>query len=1343
MSAQDETDPRAADAHAVDPHEARIAELRARRKARMRVLARRSLVGTLALGLLGLGLVLWLLQTVAGRDALLGRIVAALPDGTTLTWGRAEGRVGGALVLHDVRLYILGCPDAADGTPVAWPGCATPLRTTLTATRLSLHARSVSGSGLRLRTLGIADAVLVLPEDDSPPELPRWPESLPALALPLGIEVDALAVDRLRVVRENRAAPHAPQALLRIERLRGAVALGPGALRLQGLDAETDRGRFRAEGLYLPAQRYRTDLTVRAVLPAPAGRTPARLGLVARGDLDALQLALVGLDPAALRVQLRLEGAAAPQWRATADSPGLRLAALTGAEDDSGGDDRAVPPLRLSLLAEGRGGDARLRGWLAQGERSLRVLPSTLSLHGQVLNLAPLRVQVLDGALALRGRLDLRDPAAAQFRGALAARGLRWGGSDALPVNKRDDAVRMDADFRIDGGAARWQAVGDATLRRLRERADVTLTVTGDARSARIAALRATTPGGRLDASGTVGWSPGWAWDVQTRLAGFDPGYFLPEWRGALDGQLRSQGALAADGAVQATLALNGLRGRLRGREVGGSADLRLALPAGDTAWFMRLRGDGSVDLRLGASRVAARGRIADTLDIDARLDPLQLDDALPDARGRLRGSLRLRGPRRAPDLDADLAGDGLAYAGLRAGRVRVQGRLPWAAVAGGGAGGRLRVEADDVDAGRRLDRLRVDAVGAVEALRLDAEADGADGALAVSGRLERRRGTGAGRWQGRIEQLRLDPAQAGVPALRLSAPTVFTQSDDGRRLRLDRSCFDAEGRQIGSLCASADWPGRAEVQARGLPLALLAPLLPARDYGAWRLDGRIDADISVQPRGASWAGTARLRTEDAGFGLDSGRADGRGGRSLLRALVLQVDAGFDPNRVQARAEGQWQPDGRIRAEINAGWDAAAPLSGRIDADTTSLTWLELFSPDLVAPEGRLTAALRLGGSLGAPALGGEARIDDLRAELPALGLQLREGALRLDAQADGSARLIGSVRSGEGRLRVDGSLDWIGGAEAPLRLRVQGENVLISDTRELRASIDPDLEVRYAPNEPLSVVGSVGIRSAQMNLEDLSTGVSASPDVVVVDPANPERGADTPLSLDLRLRMGEDVRLRGFGLDGSLGGEVRMRARPGREAVADGRLDVAGTYSAYGQKLRITRGRLIWSNRAFADPVLDIRAEREVGAVTAGIDVTGRASAPEAEVWSDPASSQSEALSYLALGRPLSAISADETRDLSAASAALSAGGNLLGGQLAARIGLDDVGVSESRALGDTVVGFGKYLSPRLYVGYGVSLLGTGQVVTLRYLLRKGFDIEIESSTVENRASLNWRREK
>ncbi|NLA68683.1 MAG: translocation/assembly module TamB, partial [Gammaproteobacteria bacterium] len=129
--------------------------------------------------------------------------------------------------------------------------------------------------------------------------------------------------------------------------------------------------------------------------------------------------------------------------------------------------------------------------------------------------------------------------------------------------------------------------------------------------------------------------------------------------------------------------------------------------------------------------------------------------------------------------------------------------------------------------------------------------------------------------------------------------------------------------------------------------------------------------------------------------------------------------------------------------------------------------------------------------------------------------------------------------------------------------------------------------------------------------------------------------------------------------------------------------------------------------------------------------------------VWTDPASDESEALALLALGRPLSSLSGRQASDLDAASAALNAGGSLLAGQLGKQIGLDDAGVMESRALGSSVFGIGKQLSPRLYVGFGVSLLGTGQVLTLKYLLRKGFDVEIESSTLESRGSINYRHER
>jgi Uncharacterized protein conserved in bacteria len=112
-------------------------------------------------------------------------------------------------------------------------------------------------------------------------------------------------------------------------------------------------------------------------------------------------------------------------------------------------------------------------------------------------------------------------------------------------------------------------------------------------------------------------------------------------------------------------------------------------------------------------------------------------------------------------------------------------------------------------------------------------------------------------------------------------------------------------------------------------------------------------------------------------------------------------------------------------------------------------------------------------------------------------------------------------------------------------------------------------------------------------------------------------------------------------------------------------------------------------------------------------------------------------------LGRSLEGATRSQAQQVTATSAALSAGTGLLAAQLGTRLGFDDAGVMHSRALGGSVVGIGKYLSPRIYVGYGVSMVGAGQVVVLKFLLNRGFDVELESSTVETRGSVNWRTER
>jgi translocation and assembly module TamB len=215
---------------------------------------------------------------------------------------------------------------------------------------------------------------------------------------------------------------------------------------------------------------------------------------------------------------------------------------------------------------------------------------------------------------------------------------------------------------------------------------------------------------------------------------------------------------------------------------------------------------------------------------------------------------------------------------------------------------------------------------------------------------------------------------------------------------------------------------------------------------------------------------------------------------------------------------------------------------------------------------------------------------------------------------------------------------------------------------------------------------------------------------------------------------------MNGFGLKGTLAGQLRVIDRPGRATTARGAIDVGGAYKAYGQDLTITRGQVAWASTPIDTPRLDIRAQRRIDTVTVGVQVRGTALVPELTLWSDPAMEQAEQLSYLVLGRPLRSASQADGAQLTQAAAAM--GGNLLAKNLGARLGLDEVEVADNRALGGAALTVGMHLSPRLHVSYGVALFGSGQVVTFKYLLSRVWNIQIDSGT-ENRAALNYRLER
>src|SRR3546814_13137535 len=66
------------------------------------------------------------------------------------------------------------------------------------------------------------------------------------------------------------------------------------------------------------------------------------------------------------------------------------------------------------------------------------------------------------------------------------------------------------------------------------------------------------------------------------------------------------------------------------------------------------------------------------------------------------------------------------------------------------------------------------------------------------------------------------------------------------------------------------------------------------------------------------------------------------------------------PQRIEATLASAFNGDGRVDAQLSTGWNPGSPLSGEVDLATDQLTWLELFSQDIVEPAGRLEGHVTL-----------------------------------------------------------------------------------------------------------------------------------------------------------------------------------------------------------------------------------------------------------------------------------------------------------------------------------------------------------------------------------------------
>jgi translocation and assembly module TamB len=297
-------------------------------------------------------------------------------------------------------------------------------------------------------------------------------------------------------------------------------------------------------------------------------------------------------------------------------------------------------------------------------------------------------------------------------------------------------------------------------------------------------------------------------------------------------------------------------------------------------------------------------------------------------------------------------------------------------------------------------------------------------------------------------------------------------------------------------------------------------------------------------------------------------------------------------------------------------------------------------------------------------------------------------------------------------------------------KISVRGEDFMAARTPIISLTLSPDL-LLSTEGDLFNLTGTVRIPEATFKPIEVTSMNTLSPDVVVVDAGVPSSSGSSPgIRGDLTFILEDKVHFEGFGLTGRVSGSVRIIEEPGKLLSATGDLTIAdGQYRAYGQKLNIERGRIIFSGGPVDNPGLDIRAVRRSGEILAGVQVGGTIMAPEVSLFSEPPMDQADALSYLLLGKPLRRASGDEGQVLAAAALTM---GLTRGEALAARIGrsfgFEEVTVQTESDVEESAIVVGRYLTPRVYVRYGIGLFQAFNIFQFGYRISDRFLLQGES---------------
>jgi len=416
------------------------------------------------------------------------------------------------------------------------------------------------------------------------------------------------------------------------------------------------------------------------------------------------------------------------------------------------------------------------------------------------------------------------------------------------------------------------------------------------------------------------------------------------------------------------------------------------------------------------------------------------------------------------------------------------------------------------------------------------------------------------------------------------------------------------------------------------------------------------------------------------------------------------------------------------------------PVQATLVGRAADLGFLETLTPQVDSATGRLNLDVKLDGKLSNLHTVGSVELDSVTARFPFLGILLDRVQFRGQGDQAGSIAFEGTLHSGPGELTLSGSTPVQPSAARPGHVHLVATNFEAMNNAELHALLSGTTDVRIV-EDSLDIRGDLQVPLARLVLTQIpETAISPSDDVILIDSIFVQR-RNRPVTANVRITLGDSVSFSGFNFNAELGGSLQLTQAPDELPMATGTLVIEeGHYKAYGQDLTIRNGEVRFTGGPLDNPELAVTASRTAydgsDQVTAGIRIQGNLKDPDVTLYSEPAMAETQILSYILTGAATGAAAGGSLLDKTLTSLGLR-GGNLLGPTVGSQVGVEQAKFSTASDVKGTSLAFGRFLTPKLYVSYGIGLFDPINTLRLRYVLSNHFTLLAEAGQVQSADAL------